>query len=197
MEKNVRRKLKPTELRGREIYQYKNMTIYSKFFMKNYGYLITQYDADDYYSYSLRGLESVVGFVLLLLISKRVLFSLVCALGAYIDSDMTIRQGLEKLRAHGYSAIPVINKDSTYYGVVSEGDFLWNIMNDNVITVEELEKAKVKNIIRKKVPSCKIDVSYQILLNMVTNYNFVPIIDDRNILMGIITRKSILDNLKK
>lgn len=84
MEKNVRRKLKPTELRGREIYQYKNMTIYSKFFMKNYGYLITQYDADDYYSYSLRGLESVVGFVLLLLISKRVLFSLVCALGAYI-----------------------------------------------------------------------------------------------------------------
>ena len=116
---------------------------------------------------------------------------------AYIDSDMTIRQGLEKLRAHGYSAIPVINKDGTYYGVVSEGDFLWNIMNDNVITVEELENTKVKNILRKEVPSCKIDVSYQTLLNMVTNYNFVPIVDDRNILMGIITRKSILDNLKK
>lgn len=116
---------------------------------------------------------------------------------AYIDSDMTIRQGLEKLRAHGYSAIPVINKDGTYCGVVSEGDFLWNIMNDNVITVEELENTKVKNILRKEVPSCKIDVSYQTLLNMVTNYNFVPIVDDRNILMGIITRKSILDNLKK
>ena len=116
---------------------------------------------------------------------------------AYIDSDMTIRQGLEKLRAHGYSAIPVINKDGTYYGVVSEGDFLWNIMNDNVITVEELENTKVKNILRKEIPSCKIDVSYQTLLNMVTNYNFVPIVDDRNILMGIITRKSILDNLKK
>ena len=116
---------------------------------------------------------------------------------AYIDSDMTIRQGLEKLRAHGYSAIPVINKDGTYYGVVSEGDFLWNIMNDNVIAVEELENTKVKNILRKEIPSCKIDVSYQTLLNMVTNYNFVPIVDDRNILMGIITRKSILDNLKK
>lgn len=84
MEKNIRRKLKPTELRGREIYQYKNLTLYSKFFMKNYGYQITQYDADDYYSYSLRGLESVVGFVLLLLISKRVIFSLIFSLGAYI-----------------------------------------------------------------------------------------------------------------
>ena len=84
MEKNVRRKLKPTELRGREIYQYKNITIYSKFFMKDYGYQITQYDADDYYSYSLRGLESVVGFILLLLVSKRVVFSIICSLGAYI-----------------------------------------------------------------------------------------------------------------
>lgn len=116
---------------------------------------------------------------------------------AFIDSTMSIRQGLEKLRAHGYAAIPVINKDGTYCGVVSEGDFLWEIMNDNIVTVEELETKEVKDIIRKEVPSCKIDVSYQTLLSMATNYNFVPIVDDRNILMGIITRKSILDNLDK
>ena len=115
---------------------------------------------------------------------------------AYIDSDMSIRQGLEKLKAHGYSAIPVINKDGTYLGVVSEGDFLWNIMKGNVVSIEELESTEVKKIIRKKVPSCKINVSYQTLLDMATNLNFVPIVDDRNILMGIITRKSIIDNLK-
>ena len=108
---------------------------------------------------------------------------------------MSIRQGLEKLRAHGYSAIPVLNKDGTYYGVVSEGDFLWDIMKDNVVTIQELESKKIKDIIRKNVPSCKIDVSYEELVKLITNYNFVPIVDDRNILMGIITRKSILDNL--
>lgn len=112
-----------------------------------------------------------------------------------IDSDMTVRQALEKFRAHGYAAIPVINSDGTYFGVVSEGDFLWNIMDDNIVTVEELEKKKVKDIISKQVPSCKIDVSYKDLLTMITNYNFVPIVDDRNILMGIITRKSIIDNI--
>lgn len=114
---------------------------------------------------------------------------------AYIESDMSIRQGLEKLRAHGYSAIPVLNKDGTYYGVVSEGDFLWDIMKDNVVTIQELESKKIKDIIRKNVPSCKIDVSYEELVKLITSYNFVPIVDDRNILMGIITRKSILDNL--
>ena len=114
---------------------------------------------------------------------------------SYIEPDMTVRQGLEKLRAHGYSRIPVINKDGTYFGVVSEGDFLWNIMDDNVVTVEELEKKEVKDIIKKKIPSCKIDVSYNELLKIITNYNFVPIVDDRNILMGIITRKSVIDNI--
>lgn len=115
----------------------------------------------------------------------------------FINSDTTIRQGLEKLRAHGYTAIPVINKDGTYYGVVSEGDFLWEIMKDNVVTVEELENKKVKDIIRKDIPSCKIDVSYDELIKLITNNNFVPIVDDRNILMGIITRKSILDSIDR
>lgn len=116
---------------------------------------------------------------------------------AFIELDMTVRQGLEKMRAHGYSAIPVLKKNGTYYGVISEGDFLWNIMDDNVVTIQELENQKVKDIMRKKVPSCKVDVSFNELINLITNYNFVPIVDDRNVLMGIITRKSILDNLKK
>ena len=30
---------------------------------------------------------------------------------AYIEEDDTIRQGLEKMRAHGYTAIPVLSKD--------------------------------------------------------------------------------------
>ena len=114
---------------------------------------------------------------------------------AYIDSSISIRQGLEKFKAHGYTAIPVINKDGTYFGVVSEGDFLWSIMNNSIITQEELEKKNIKDIIRKKVPSCKINVSYKELLSLIANYNFVPIVDDRDILMGIITRKSVLDNI--
>lgn len=114
---------------------------------------------------------------------------------SFIEIDMTVRQGLEKMRARGYSAIPVLKKNGTYYGVISEGDFLWDIIDDNVVTIQELETKKVKDIIRKKVPSCKIDVSYEKLLELITNYNFVPIVDDRNVLMGIITRKSVLDNL--
>lgn len=114
---------------------------------------------------------------------------------AFVNSNMTIRQGLEKLRAHGYAAIPVLNEDGTYCGVVSEGDFLWYIMKDNIVTVEELENIKVKDIIRRNITACKVDTTYDDLLKYIVKFNFVPIVDDRNILMGIITRSSVLNNL--
>ena len=41
----------------------------------------------------------------------------------YLIDTYTLRQGLEKMRAHGYTAIPVISKDGEYMGCVSEGDF--------------------------------------------------------------------------
>ena len=45
---------------------------------------------------------------------------------AYLRDDMTLRQGLEKLRRSGFSAIPVIDIEDRYVGVVGVGDFLWN-----------------------------------------------------------------------
>ena len=47
---------------------------------------------------------------------------------AFVYDTNTLRQGIEKMHAHGYSAIPVLSKDGTYVGSVSEGDFLWHIL---------------------------------------------------------------------
>ena len=38
---------------------------------------------------------------------------------AYLYDDFTIRQGLEKMRNRGYTAIPVITRDGRYVGTVS------------------------------------------------------------------------------
>ena len=46
----------------------------------------------------------------------------------YVYDDSTLRQGLEKMRKHGYTAIPVISRTGDYVGTISEGDFLWHIL---------------------------------------------------------------------
>ena len=48
---------------------------------------------------------------------------------AHVYDDNTFRQGLEKMRHHGYTAIPVISRTGQYVGTVSEGDFLWCLLD--------------------------------------------------------------------
>ena len=42
----------------------------------------------------------------------------------FLHENDTVRQGLERFRAHGYTAIPVLNEEEQYVGSVSEGDLL-------------------------------------------------------------------------
>jgi len=116
---------------------------------------------------------------------------------AYLRDNMTLRQGLEKLRRSGYSAIPVIDSEDRYVGVVSEGDFLWNILANNEtldgITMKRTEYLIVRDIIQNgKILAVCIDTNMEQLLEQAKNQNFVPVIDDRSIFIGIVTRRDII-----
>ncbi len=111
----------------------------------------------------------------------------------YIYDTNTLRQGLEKMRAHSYTAIPVISEDGRYVGTVSEGDFLYCIIDSRNNAIKEKEKHNVKDIIRKSFnPAVKIDVSMDELLNRAVNQNFVPVTDDFGTFIGIVTRQDII-----
>lgn len=112
---------------------------------------------------------------------------------AHLISDCTARQGLEKMRAHGYTAIPVINPDGEYIGTVSEGDFLWALVGDDDCSLKKLEKIKLTDIMRG-VRDSAVTVTTQMddLLYKIMEQNFVPVTDDRNIFIGIVTRKDII-----
>lgn len=116
---------------------------------------------------------------------------------AYLRDHMTIRQGLEKMRRSGYTAIPVIDREDRYVGVISEGDFLWRIIehNSNIedITMKKLEHMTIRDLIQmgKVKPVC-IDTNMEQLLGQAQNQNFVPVIDDRSVFIGIITRSDII-----
>ena len=115
----------------------------------------------------------------------------------YLYDHMTVRQGLEKMRRSGYTAVPVIDREDRYVGVISEGDFLWNILNRNDdladVTMKKLEDMTIRDMIQmgKVKPVC-IDTNMEQLLGQVQNQNFVPVIDDRSVFIGIITRSDII-----
>lgn len=44
---------------------------------------------------------------------------------AHVDEDDTMRQVLEKMEHHGYTAIPLLSREGKYIGTITEGDLLW------------------------------------------------------------------------
>ncbi len=117
---------------------------------------------------------------------------------ACLKENMNVRQALEKMRAHGYSAIPLIAEDGRYLGTVSEGDLLWYIVQNDKITMEGLEDVGITQLLQKnRVPAVKVDADAAELAGMITNQNFVPVVDDRNVLMGIVTRSRVMQELFK
>ena len=115
----------------------------------------------------------------------------------YLYDHMTLRQGLEKMHRSGYAAVPVIDREDRYVGVVSEGDFLWNILEHNKslndITIKQSEELTIREILQmgKVRPVC-IDTNMEELLGQAQMQNFVPVIDDRSVFIGIITRSDII-----
>ena len=104
----------------------------------------------------------------------------------YIFEDNTLRQGLEKMRAHSYTAIPVISQDGLYVGTVSEGDFLYYILEKRDNTLKAKEKHLVRDILREGFnPAVRIDVTMDELLERAMHQNFVPVTDDFGTFIGI------------
>ncbi|MBP3853984.1 MAG: CBS domain-containing protein [Ruminiclostridium sp.] len=109
----------------------------------------------------------------------------------YISADSTVRQGLEKMQAHGYTAIPVINRRDEYVGTVSEGDFLWALTSKG--SVRDLESSPLTSVIRtKRDNAVKVSASMDELLLLSMEQNFVPVTDDRGKFIGIVTRRDII-----
>ena len=112
---------------------------------------------------------------------------------AHLVEGSSFRQGMEKLRRHGYTAIPVISKDGRYLGCISEGDFLWNIMSLGSLETHDLEQARIDDSISEdRMPPGRVTANAEELLTRALEQNFVPVVDDRDIFVGIITRRAIL-----
>ena len=112
----------------------------------------------------------------------------------YIYDDYTARQTLEKMKSHGYSAVPVIDREGRFVNTLSEGDFLRYMMKTGMFDIREMEKCSISEIPAKvKMKPVYVYATAEDLMMMSMNQNFVPVIDDRNIFIGIVTRKDILE----
>ena len=115
------------------------------------------------------------------------------AVCAYVRAEDSIRQALERMEKNGYSALPILSKDGRYRGTLTEGDLLWAIKNKNLTDIYAMERVGIMEIDRRKDHSAvSVNTNIEDLMSKAVEQNFVPVVDDRDAFIGIVTRKAIL-----
>ncbi len=120
------------------------------------------------------------------------------AMCAFLYDDFTIRQALEKMEAAGYNALPILNRRGEYRGTISEGDLLWAMKNLCYMDMRQAEAHRIVEITRRKnYLTVKVTTSMQDLIDKATQQNFVPVVDDKDTFIGLVTRKAIIQYCHK
>ena len=106
----------------------------------------------------------------------------------------TVRQALAKIKAHTYTAVPLVDTEGHYIATLTEGDLLWLFgenLGDDMIKVGKLKLSAIP--LRTENRSVGIGASLSDLLGLLGSQNFVPVVDDEGVFIGIVRRREIID----
>ena len=112
---------------------------------------------------------------------------------AFVYDYHTLRQAMEIMEYHKYSSIPMINREGKYVGTITEGDLLWGLKKLNILNLKGAEDIAITKIARRAYyRPVSADSNMEDLMEKAMDQNFVPVIDDQENFIGIITRKDII-----
>ena len=112
---------------------------------------------------------------------------------AFVNDYHTLRQAMEIMEYHKYSSIPMINREGKYVGTITEGDLLWGLKKLNILNLKGAEDIAITKIARRAdYRPVSADSNMEDLMEKAMDQNFVPVIDDQENFIGIITRKDII-----
>ena len=115
-----------------------------------------------------------------------------------MEETDTLRQALEKMEHHGYAAVPLLSTEGKYLGTLTDGDVLWGLKKLNFPSLYQMEEIPVMQVNRSRDNKpVHVDVDMEGLLEKVSAQNFVPVIDDETVFIGIITRRDVIHYLAK
>ena len=112
--------------------------------------------------------------------------------------DCTIRQALEKMEYHRYTAVPLIDNEGKYRGTLTEGDLLWKIKETFNLGLDKLQWIPLTEVpLRWQNHPVRIDATMHDLIERAVEQNFVPVIDDEGVFIGIVRRREIIEYCAK
>ncbi|MGN1076128.1 MAG: CBS domain-containing protein [Candidatus Enteromonas sp.] len=114
---------------------------------------------------------------------------------AFVHRNDTVRQVLEKMSYHRFEQIPVLDEEGHYVDSVALGDLLFYLVN-NQLNYNLINHIPLCDIPRNRnVCPLPISTPLKALIPYLVEQNYVPMVDDKGIFIGTITRKAVFTTL--
>ncbi|WP_110114714.1 CBS domain-containing protein [Bacillus sp. CGMCC 1.16541] len=111
-----------------------------------------------------------------------------------LNINSTLRQALEKMEYHRYSSVPLVDDDGKYVGILTEGDLLWKLKSLGDYRFQDTEQIPLIQVDRyQDYQPISIHDEIDSILSKAIDQNFVPVVDDQGVFIGIIRRREILE----
>lgn len=92
--------------------------------------------------------------------------------------------------------MPIVDKKGKYVGSVTEGDLLWYIKDHANLTLFDAEDVPLSMVTRNRSNlAVSINAKMEDLWDKVLSQNFVPVTDDEETFIGIVTRRDVMMQL--
>ena len=110
-----------------------------------------------------------------------------------VYDDYSVRQAMERMEKTTYTALPILSCDGKYRGTLAEGDVLWALKDLCDLDIHQAESRNIMEIVhRRDHAPVRVDTDIEDLMHKAIDQNFVPVLDDKEDFIGIVTRKAIM-----
>ncbi|WP_279401937.1 CBS domain-containing protein [Piscibacillus salipiscarius] len=96
----------------------------------------------------------------------------------------------------GYNAVPVLDLDGKFCGIISKSDIVEAMFGIEKIEVEQLYSKTVEDVMNVDIPTVHVSDSLENVLHVLIDYSFACVLDDRERMVGIYTRREMLKQLR-
>ncbi|REE87404.1 CBS domain protein [Paenibacillus taihuensis] len=113
---------------------------------------------------------------------------------SFLTTAANMRTAVEKLEACHYTAIPLIDEEGKYVGTLSEGDLLWKLKRNPELNFDNMHEVNITDVKKRIYNECvAVNALMEDMLTLAADQNFVPVVDDDRIFLGIIRRRDIIE----
>lgn len=116
----------------------------------------------------------------------------------FLTNTDSFNQAYNMFVITNYTALPVINKKGQYVGTICEGDLLRALSLSLTHPEIDLDAFEIKDIDFKiNLEVARVNESYEHLVELAVKQNFIPLVDDQGIFIGILRRQELIKELIK